>query len=102
MPILIFFGKSNRKGKKYLIRFVNPKMTFHFGSDVATTFTDGATQQKKDAYLARHRVNEDWTKINAGSLSRFVLWGDSRNLETNLKSYLRKFKIKDNRKSPLK
>tara|TARA_R100001129_G_scaffold132947_1_gene94429 strand:- start:251 stop:556 length:306 start_codon:yes stop_codon:yes gene_type:complete len=98
MPILIHFGKSDRKGKRYILRFVNPKMTIHFGSDVATTFTDGATEQKKNAYLARHRVNEDWSKINAGSASRFILWGESRNLETNLKDYIRRFKIKDNRK----
>jgi hypothetical protein len=30
---------------------------------------------KKDAYLARHKVNEDWTTpYNAGSLSRWILW----------------------------
>lgn len=45
-----------------------------FGSSVSTTFAEGASEQKRDAYLARHRVNEDWTTPNAGSLSRWILW----------------------------
>jgi hypothetical protein len=45
-----------------------------FGSKVSTTFAEGASEQKKDAYLARHKVNEDWTKVNAGALSRWILW----------------------------
>ena len=48
---------------------------------------------KRENYLARHRVNEDWTKVNAGSLSAFLLWGKSTDLETNLRAYLRRFKI---------
>jgi hypothetical protein len=38
-------------------------------------------------------VREDWSKVNAGSLSRFILWGDSRNINKNLKDYLRRFNI---------
>jgi hypothetical protein len=45
-----------------------------FGSSVSTTFAEGASEEKKNAYLARHKVNEDWTKPNAGSLSRWILW----------------------------
>ena len=45
-----------------------------FGSKGATTFIDGASNLQKENYLKRHSVREDWTKINAGSLSRFILW----------------------------
>jgi len=45
-----------------------------FGSKTSTTYINGASDKTKMNYLKRHAVNEDWTKINAGSLSRFILW----------------------------
>ena len=81
MPILISFKKSTKKDKKYTMVFRNPTRTLHFGSKTSKTFTEGGSEEKKKAYLKRHRVNEDWTKINAGSASRFILWGDSRSVE---------------------
>ena len=45
-----------------------------FGSKGSTTFISGATELEKENYLKRHSVNEDWTKINPGSLSRYILW----------------------------
>ena len=98
MPILIHFGKSSRKGKKNVMVFRNPTRTIHFGSDVSQTYTEGASEEKRTNYIKRHRVNEDWDTINAGSASRFILWGKSRNVESNLKDYIKRFKIKDNRK----
>ena len=97
MTSLIYFGKSKRKGKKYMAVFKNPTKTIHFGSDVSQTYTEGATKTKRENYIKRHKVNENWDKLNAGSLSRFVLWGDSTKVSTNLKSFLKKFKIKDER-----
>jgi hypothetical protein len=43
--------------------------------------------------LKRHSVNEDWNKINAGSASRYILWGDSIDLKTNLVDFLERFRI---------
>lgn len=49
--------------------------TLHFGSPDAYTFYDGADGEKRENYIKRHRVNEDWNDIySAGFLSRFVLW----------------------------
>jgi hypothetical protein len=45
------------------------KKTFNFGSNVSKTFVEGASIQKRNNYLKRHSVNEDWNEINAGSLS---------------------------------
>ena len=45
-----------------------------FGSKGSITYTDGATDKTKENYIKRHKVNEDWTKINPGSLSRYILW----------------------------
>jgi len=90
---LIKFSKSNRKNKKYMMVFEEPKKTFHFGSSLSQTFVEGASVQKKKNYIARHKVREDFSKINPASLSRYILWGKSRNIESNLKDYLKRFKI---------
>ena len=85
--------KSNIKNKKLEIKFTEPNKTIHFGFKGSTTFINGATEEQKKNYLKRHKVNEDWKSINAGSLSAFILWGDSRSIETNLNNYLKRFNI---------
>ena len=49
-----------------------PKIAF--GSKGSITYATGADERTKNNYIKRHQVNEDWSKINAGSLSRYVLW----------------------------
>ena len=62
-----------------------------FGQEGAETFVDGnRTEAERQAYLKRHKASgEDWTKINPGSASAMVLWGKSKDLKTNLKTYLK-------------
>jgi hypothetical protein len=38
-------------------------------------------------------VNEDWNQVNAGSLSAYILWGDTSDLYKILINYLDKFNI---------
>jgi hypothetical protein len=45
-----------------------------FGSKDGFTYADGADEKTKLNYIKRHQVNENWNKINAGSLSRYILW----------------------------
>jgi hypothetical protein len=91
----ISLKESNRKGKRFMIIFNNPRQTIHFGSDVGTTYIDAGDKVKRENYIKRHQVREDWSKVNAGSLSRFILWGDSKNLTKNLLNYLQRFNISD-------
>mgnify|MGYP004292366017 CR=1 FL=1 len=72
----------------------NPKRTIHFGSKTSRTYVEGASKQDRINYIKRHKVRENWDEINAGSLSRFLLWGDSVLLSENLKKYLKRFKLK--------
>tara|TARA_R110002012_G_C11492272_1_gene596312 strand:- start:239 stop:556 length:318 start_codon:yes stop_codon:yes gene_type:complete len=103
MTTLIHFGLSDKKNKRYVAKFENPKRTTHFGMKPfkkGTTYLDGATDEKRNQYLARHKVDlatKDPTR--AGFLSYYVIWGKSRSVKQNLKSYLSNFKIKDNRKN---
>jgi len=67
------------------------RKTIKFGQKGSQTYTEGATDAKRDAYIARHsKGNEDWSKINAGSLSRFVLWS-SKTLAGGIKEFKKRF-----------
>ena len=89
----ISLKKSNKPNKKLVITFSEPNLTIHFGSKNSSTFLDHHDKVKRSNYLKRHKVNEDWNQINAGSLSAYILWGDSSDMYANLISYLDKFNI---------
>ena len=87
---------STRKTKKYMINLQTDDdniKTIHFGSIDSKTYIDYRDKNKRYNYLKRHMVNEDWDTINAGSLSAFILWGPTTNLNENLKLYIKRFKI---------
>ena len=99
MPILIYFGKSKRKDKRFVAVFRNPTKTSHFGLEGAVTFIDGANKTVRDNYLKRHKGDlKTNDPLRAGYLSYYVIWGKHRDVEKNLKDYLKMFKIKDSRK----
>ena len=89
----ISLKKSNKPNKKLVITFSEPDLTIHFGSKNSSTFLDHHDKVKRSNYLKRHKVNEDWNQINAGSLSAWLLWGKTTDLITNLINYLDKFNI---------
>ena len=89
----ISLEKSNKPNKKLVIKFSEPTLTIHFGSKNSSTFLDHHDKLKRSNYLKRHKVNENWNQVNAGSLSRFLLWGSTTDLNTNLYNYLDKFNI---------
>ena len=93
----ISLDKSERKNKKYVIVFMKENgrpLTIHFGSKNSQTYLDHKDKAKRSAYIARHAPNENWDEINAGSLSKHLLWGKSTDLDKNLNEYLKKFNIK--------
>ena len=85
--------KSNKPNKKLVITFSEPNLTIHFGSKNSSTFLDHHDKVKRSNYLKRHKVNENWNQVNAGSLSAYILWGDSSDMYSNLINYLDKFNI---------
>ncbi len=89
----ISLKKSNKQNKKLAITFSEPDLTIHFGSKNSSTFLDHYDKVKRSNYLKRHKVNEDWNQVNAGSLSAYILWGDTSDLYKNLINYLDKIKI---------
>lgn len=90
---IIYFNKSTKPTKRFMIKFVEPRKTVHFGDINGSTYIDHGDKTIRANYIARHKVRENWDDINAGSLSRYILWGDSKDLKTNLIYYLNKFDI---------
>ena len=90
----ISLEKSNKPNKKLVITFSEPKLTIHFGSKNSSTFLDHHDKVKRSNYLKRHKVNENWDEVNAGSLSAYILWGPATDLNANLMGYLNKFNIR--------
>ncbi len=93
MPILLGFYPSPLKNKRYRMVLEDYRI-IDFGMKQSNTYVDGASDQTRKNYLSRHSKNEDWSKINPGSASRFILWGESRDIGDNLIQYLDKFNIK--------
>ena len=84
---------STRKGKRFQATYANGK-TVHFGQAGGSTYIDHGDKDKRKAYLARHEPRENWNDpFSSGSLSRYLLWGDSTDLETNHQAFMRKFPI---------
>ena len=84
---------SPREHKRFMITFSNPKKTIHFGQLGGSTYIDHKNKIKRENYLKRHAVREDWNHVNAGSLSAFVLWGPTTSITKTLVEYLEHFGI---------
>tara|TARA_R100000149_G_C5875809_1_gene139615 strand:- start:301 stop:636 length:336 start_codon:yes stop_codon:yes gene_type:complete len=82
---LVISDNAGKKRLKAVLSEDGKKIkTINFGMKGSKgTFADGATEEKKKAYLARHsKMGEDWTKSGiktAGFYSRWVLWSDRTN-----------------------
>ena len=72
----VVITKSKKPDKKYDARIDGTK-TVSFGQKGASDFTKHKNTDRKEAYIARHKKNEDWTKSGAktaGFWSRHILW----------------------------
>ena len=84
---------STRKGKRFMATYANGKVV-HFGQSGGKTYIDEGDKVKRENYLARHKKREDWSNpFTAGSLARYLLWGDSTSLEANHQAFMKMFPI---------
>jgi len=91
---------SDKPNKRYMAVFYDTKnklKTTHFGykdkDGYGNTYIDHKDDKKKDAYIARHKVNEDFNDyMSAGSLSRYILW-NKKTLRESIADYKRRFKL---------
>jgi hypothetical protein len=95
---------SDRPDKRYMAVFYdkNKKVkTTHFGYAITdngikkygSTYIDHKNDTLKEAYIARHKVNEDFADyMSAGSLARFILW-EKKSLRDAISDYKKRFKL---------
>jgi len=86
--------KSKNKNKKY-DAIIGDKV-ISFGAKGYPDYTNNSyddPKAKRELYIKRHKAREDWTKINSGSLSRFILWGDSSDINKNIRDYKKRFNL---------
>jgi len=76
-------------GKRFEAVFRGGRKTTRFGQPNATTWIDGASSADKESYLKRHAPRENWEESgreSPGYLSRWVSWGPSRNIGSNVRA----------------
>jgi hypothetical protein len=96
--VFVELKKSYIKGKKYTAIFYdddrNKIKTTHFGSAGMSDYTKHKSDQKKNLYILRHSVNENWNDYKtAGALSRWILWNKTT-IDESFNHYLKKFGLK--------
>lgn len=85
---------KNKRFKAILKNKAGKEQTIQFGAKDGNTYIDHKDETKRKNYIKRHKaLGENWNDINAGSLSRYILWGDSPDININISSYKKKFKL---------
>jgi hypothetical protein len=77
----VIIKKSTNPEKKYMAIFYDDSKkkvkTTHFGAAGMSDYTKHKDPERKKRYLARHKARENWNNyMSAGSLSRYILWGE--------------------------
>lgn len=92
---LKYIRESRRDDKKYVAGFMvdGKEKRIRFGAKPYKDFTIGATNEQRDAYRKRHKGDNLDTPLSAGALSYYILWGKSRDLKANIKSFKKRFNV---------
>ena len=68
--------------------------SLHFGAKGYQDYLIHKDDNRKENYIKRHQVNEDWSDLTkAGTFSRFLLW-NKPSLSDSIKDMEKRFKIK--------
>jgi hypothetical protein len=92
---LLSIKKSTRDGKKMMAIFehctTGRSKTTHFGAAGMSDYTKHKDNDRKNRYLARHKVTQNWNDpTTAGALSRWILW-NKPTLKSSISHYKNKF-----------
>ena len=89
----MYIKPSTRKDKRYDAVF-HDGTKISFGSSGAKTFVDNASDKTKAAWIARHKVRGTFNNPRtASALSKHILWGPTKSVRQNLKTFKKKFMI---------
>ena len=86
--------KSDNPNKKYKAIFTKPDgktKTVHFGASGYQDYTQHHNKDRRMLYRQRHEKDLKGDPMRAGYLSFYILWGNSTNIQTNIRSFKNKF-----------
>tara|TARA_R110000823_G_scaffold36271_1_gene99167 strand:+ start:656 stop:961 length:306 start_codon:yes stop_codon:yes gene_type:complete len=97
-PVSVVIKTSTKPDKKQMAVFSldnGRTKVVHFGQKNAPDYTKTRDKAQRSRYLSRHKARENWNApMTAGALSRWILWGDSTSIRTNISKYKNKFNLK--------
>ena len=99
---VIFKPSTNPKKKMMAVFYekgkdgkLKKKKTTHFGAKGYTDYLISKDKERRARYIKRHtnsRENHN-NPMSAGSLSRYILWGDSTSKQSNIRAFKKKFNL---------
>jgi hypothetical protein len=89
---------ANDNKHKYVVTLLNKETgrekTVRFGAFGMSDFTQHKDDKRKNNYIARHQVRENWTDPStAGFWSKNILW-NLKTISASLKDTINKFQLK--------
>ena len=89
---------ANDNKHKYVVTLLNKETgrekTIRFGAFGMSDYTIHKDDKRKNNYIARHKVRENWTDPStAGFWSRWILW-NLPTISASLKDTINKFNLK--------
>ena len=97
MPEVVI-QKSSNPNKKY-DAVIDGKKKVSFGAKGYSDFTKHKDEERKERYIARHKVNQDWKDYEtAGMWAKNILW-NKPTIEASIRDTNKRFKnlnIKNN------
>lgn len=97
--MIVRLQKSPVKTKRFRVVMDNGKK-YDFGYLGAYTYLDGADDKIRSAYRARHYANKTEKELidnlvpSASLFSYYLIWGESRDINENIKTLNAKWKTK--------
>ena len=92
----VVIKRSTNPKKKYMAVFTEDGKkvkTTHFGAAGMSDYTKHKDKKRKQRYLTRHKKRENWNNyMSAGSLSRYILWGEP-SLRKSIQKYKQRFHL---------
>ena len=83
--------KSEKKYKAVFTKDDGKTKTVHFGAKGYEDYTQHHDKDRRTQYRRRHEKDLKGDPMRAGYLSYYVLWGESTNVQTNIRSFKNKF-----------
>jgi len=87
---------STKPDKKLMAIFTRDNgrtKTTHFGASGMDDYTLTKDKAQRDRYRNRHKKDNISNPESAGSLSWYILWGESTSRKENIKSYKKRFNL---------